>query len=141
MAHERKNLFFQSPRYRYTNPTTEKETSNQCQLGPKTFQDHLRRLRDSCKNLAFCPPKTPFCGIFHSKILGRAKIKIFTSISDTPQVVLKRFGGLTNISLMFLFPWLDQSIDISDFEKIDSLAHKPFLAFSPQQCLGSNSET
>ena len=106
----------------------------------KTFQDHLRRLRDSCKNLAFCPPKTPFCGIFHSKILGRAKIKIFISISETPQVILKRFGGRTNISLMFLFPWLDQSIDISNFEKIDFLAHKPFLAFSPQQCLGSNSE-
>ena len=25
-----KNWFFQSPRYRHTNPTTEKETSNQC---------------------------------------------------------------------------------------------------------------
>ena len=27
---EQKNWIFQSPRYRYTNPTTEKETSNQC---------------------------------------------------------------------------------------------------------------
>ena len=30
MAHEAKNRFFQSSRYRYTNSTTEKETSNQC---------------------------------------------------------------------------------------------------------------
>ena len=28
IAHEPKNRFFQSPRYRYPNPTTEKETSN-----------------------------------------------------------------------------------------------------------------
>ena len=28
-----------------------------------------------------------------------------------------------NISLMFLFPWLDWGIDISDFEKIDFLGH------------------
>ena len=31
------------------------------------------------------------------------------------------------ISLMFLFPWLDWGIDISDFEKIDVLAHGRFL--------------
>ena len=31
---------------------------------------------------------------------------------------------------MFLFPWLDWGIDISDFGKIDFLTHKPFLAFS-----------
>ena len=30
---------------------------------------------------------------------------------------------------MFLFPWLDWGIDISDFEKIDFLAHDPYLAF------------
>ena len=30
---------------------------------------------------------------------------------------------------MFLFPWLDWGIDISDFEKIDFLAHEPYLAF------------
>ena len=34
-------------------------------------------------------------------------------------MVLKRFLGRTNISLMFLFPWLDWGDDISDFEKID----------------------
>merc|ERR1711951_124852 len=39
-------------------------------------------------------------------------------------------GGRTNISLMFLFPWLDCGIDISDFEKIDFLGHGRFLAFS-----------
>ena len=31
---------------------------------------------------------------------------------------------------MFLFPWLDWGIDISDFEKIDFLGHERFLAFS-----------
>ena len=31
---------------------------------------------------------------------------------------------------MFLFPWLDWGIDISDFGKIEFLTHKPFLAFS-----------
>ena len=31
---------------------------------------------------------------------------------------------------MFLFPWLDWGIDISDFEKIDLLGHGRFLAFS-----------
>ena len=31
---------------------------------------------------------------------------------------------------MFLFPWLDWGIDISDFEKIDFLGHGRFLAFS-----------
>ena len=30
---------------------------------------------------------------------------------------------------MFLFPWLHWGIDISDFEKIDFLAHEPYLAF------------
>ena len=34
---------------------------------------------------------------------------------------------------MFLFPWLDWCIDILDFEKIDFLAHWPFLAFSAPQ--------
>merc|ERR1711954_192598 len=51
--------------------------------------------------------------------MGRAKIEIFAIISETPHVVLKRFWGRTNISLMFLFAWLDWGIDISDFEKID----------------------
>ena len=31
---------------------------------------------------------------------------------------------------MFLFPWLDWGIDISDFEKIDFLGHERFWAFS-----------
>ena len=31
-----------------------------------------------------------------------------------------------NISLMFLFPWFDWGDDISDFEKIDFLAHGRF---------------
>ena len=61
---------------------------------------------------------------------GRAKIQIIAIISETLQVVLKRFQGRTNISLMFLFPWLDWGIDISDFEKIDFLGHGRFLAFS-----------
>ena len=30
---------------------------------------------------------------------------------------------------MFLFPRLDWDIDISDFEKIDFVAHEPYLAF------------
>ena len=45
-------------------------------------------------------------------------------------MVLKRCKGRTNISLMFLFPWLDWGIDTSDFEKIDFLGHERFLAFS-----------
>ena len=45
-------------------------------------------------------------------------------------MVLKRFQGRTNISLMFPFPWLDWGIDICDFEKIDFLGHGRFLAFS-----------
>ena len=40
-------------------------------------------------------------------------------ILKRPQVILKRFYGQTNISLVFLFPWLDWGIDILDFEKID----------------------
>ena len=53
---------------------------------------------------------------------------IFAIISETPQVVLKRFKGRTNISLMFLFPWLDWGNDISDFEKIDFLAGQAILS-------------
>ena len=33
--------FFQSPRYRYTNPTTKKETSNRCYFGPKNISGPL----------------------------------------------------------------------------------------------------
>ena len=47
-------------------------------------------------------------------------------------MVLKRFYGRTNISLVFLFPRLDWGIDISDFEKIDFLVHVAiFGLFSP----------
>ena len=47
-------------------------------------------------------------------------------------MVLKRFYGRTNISLVFLFPRLDWGIDISDFEKIDFLGHVAiFGLFSP----------
>ena len=37
---------------------------------------------------------------------------------------------MANISLMFLFPWLDWGIDISDFEKIDFLGHGAILGCS-----------
>ena len=50
-------------------------------------------------------------------------------LRDAASQVLKRFWSRTNIVLMFLFPWLDWGIDISDFEKIDFLAHEPYLAF------------
>ena len=33
--------FFQSPRYRYTNPTTQKETSNRCYFGLKNISGPL----------------------------------------------------------------------------------------------------
>ena len=33
---------------------------------------------------------------------------------------------MVNIGLIFLFPWLDWGIDISDFEKIDFLGHGRF---------------
>ena len=55
-----------------------------------------------------------------------SRFQFFAIISETPHVVLKRFWGRTNISLMFLFPWLDWGIDISDFGKIDFLAHGRF---------------
>ena len=57
--------------------------------------------------------------------------KFFAIISKTPQMVLKRFYGRTNISLMFLSPWLDCGIDILDFEKIDFLGSLAILAFQP----------
>ena len=66
------------------------------------------------------------CGV--SEII--AKIWIFAIISETPQVVLKRFSGRTNIILMFLFPWLDWGIDISDLKKIDFLGHGAILGCS-----------
>jgi len=37
---------------------------------------------------------------------------------------------------MFLFPWFDWGDDISDFEKIDFLAHGPFWGV-PSQWAGS----
>ena len=60
----------------------------------------------------------------------RGNIQFCVIISGTPQLVLKCLWGRYNISLMFLFPWLDWGIDISDFEKIDFLGHGRFLAFS-----------
>ena len=56
--------------------------------------------------------------------------EFFVLISKTPQMDLKRFYGRTNISLMFLSPWLDYGIDISDFEKIDFLGHRVILGRS-----------
>ena len=51
------------------------------------------------------------------RYFGSAKIENYEIISETSQVVLKRFRGPTNISLKFLFTWLDQCIDILDFEE------------------------
>ena len=51
-------------------------------------------------------------------------------ISKMPHVILKRFYGQTNINLIFLFPWLDWGIDISDFEKIDFLVDQSIFSIS-----------
>ena len=48
-------------------------------------------------------------------------------------MVLKRFYGRTNITLEFLFLWLDWGIDISDFEKIDFLGRGAILGCSQPQ--------
>ena len=82
------------------------------------------------KNLIFSLSKHATAGITAETYSGRANIKIFAIVSETLQVVLKRFWGRTNIDLMFLFPWLDWCMDILDFEKIDFLSHEPFLAIS-----------
>ena len=86
----------------------------------------LKSFRTTCgvpemitKNGIFALPLHVSAGIAAETCNGRAKIDIFAIISETLQVVLKRFWGRTNISLMFLFPWLDWGIDISDFEKIE----------------------
>ena len=97
---------------------------------PKTFLDHLRRLSDNHKNWIFALPLHVSAEIPAETCKGRANIQFFVVIVEAPQVVLKCFWGGTNISLMFLFPWLDWGIDISDFEKIDFLDHERFLAFS-----------
>ena len=39
------------------------------------------------------------------------------------------FPDIFEPTYYILFPWLDWGIDISDFEKIDFLAHEPYLAF------------
>ena len=63
---------------------------------------------------------------------GRANLQFCVIISGSLQVVLKRFYGRTNNSLVLLFPWLGWGIDISDFEKIDFLGHGAiFGLFSP----------
>ena len=80
------------------------------------------------KNWGFALPLHISAGITTETCSGREKIEIFAFISETPQVVLKCFWGRTNICFMFLFPWLDSGIDISDFEKIDFLGHERFLA-------------
>ena len=49
-------------------------------------------------------------------------------------VVAKYFYGRTNISLTFLFPWLDCGINITDFEKIAFFASMAiFGVFNPPQ--------
>ena len=96
----------------------------------KKFEDHSRRLWDNRKNLDFAFPSHVSAGIPAETCSGGLKYEFFAIISEMPQVVLKRFSGRTNISLLFLFPWLDWGIDILDFEKIDFLGHERFWAFS-----------
>ena len=108
-----------------------KKHQNNVSSALETFQDHLRRLWDNRKNLDFALPLLVSAGIPAKTCKGSAKIQIFAIISETPQVVLKRFWGRTNIVLMFLFPWLDWGIDISNFEKIDFLGHGAILGCSP----------
>ena len=64
---------------------------------------------------------------------SRANIQFFVIISETPQVVSKRFWIRTNISLMFLFPWLDWGIDILDFEKSIFWVMSDFGPFHPPE--------
>ena len=80
------------------------------------------------KQWIFALPKYVSVKIPTKTCFGTAKIQFFAIISETPQVVLKRFQGRTNISLMFPFPWLDRGIDISYFEKIDFLARQTIFA-------------
>ena len=71
----------------------------------KIFQDHLRFVSEIItKNWIFAFPLHVSAGIFEGTCKGRANIQFFAIISEMPQVVLKRFQGRTNISLMFLYP-------------------------------------
>ena len=80
------------------------------------------------KQWIFALPKYVSVKIPTKTCFGTAKIQFFAIVSEIPQVVLKRFQGRTNISLMFPFPWLDRGIDISYFEKIDFLARQTIFA-------------
>ena len=60
-------------------------------LALKTFQDQLRCLCDNSRFSIFALPKNTSRGKSHRKVIWEGKIRNFEIISETPEVVLKRF--------------------------------------------------
>ena len=138
MAYVTKNRFFQSSRYRYTNSTTEKETSNQCQFVEKKFRITCGAPEIIAKISIFALPRHLCVRSPTGSFFGTAKIENFAIISGAPEVVLKPFQGQTNTCLMFLFPWFDWCIDILDFEKIQIFVSRAIFGVFSQAILGPN---
>ena len=60
----------------------------------------------------------------------RTLIYVHTTFQKILIAIFRQGGTLIfpyHDNMMFLFPWLDWGIDISDFEKIDCLGHGRFL--------------
>ena len=127
-----KNRFFKTSKI--STPRSNHEKSNIKTMlvrAEKRFRTTWDISEISEKQWIFALPKYVSVKIPTKTCFGTAKIQFFAIISETPQVVLKRFQGRTNISLMFPFPWLDRGIVISYFEKIDFLARQTIFA---QKC-------